>query len=120
MLETGQEARVTRSFSAADVAEYVALGGAVPPAGKVAEPLVGALFSYLLGVHLPGVGTNYLRQRTRFVRLPDTDTELTATVLIVRIRADKQLADLSTRCRDASGAVICDGEALVYTGDVEA
>lgn len=117
-LETGQFAEVTRSFSAPDIADYEALGGQAPPDGELPEPLIGALFSYLLGVKLPGIGTNYLKQESEFVSAAQVDESLTARVEIIRIRPEKHLVDLKTSCTGRTGELICKGRALVYIADV--
>ncbi len=119
-MRLGDKAMVTRVFAAADVADYVALGGAPVPPGIVPEPLLGALFSYLLGVKLPGVGTNYLKQETTFPAPARVGEALTATVEITRLRPDKHLADLETVCRAPDGTVVATGRALVGVSDVGA
>jgi 3-hydroxybutyryl-CoA dehydratase len=48
------------------------------------EPLIGALFSYLLGVRLPGYGTNYLKQEMHFLTAAPLDQPLTARVILTR------------------------------------
>lgn len=113
MLREGQSARTTRRFTEADVIAYVALGGAPPRAGTVPEPLIGALFSYLLGVRLPGHGTCYLKQETRFAAPAPLGRALTAQVTITRLRREKCLVDLETRCVDDAQELICTGRALV-------
>ena len=118
MIKTGDTARIKRRYSAADLAEYEALGGAATAGGYVPEPLIGALFSYLLGVKLPGLGTNYLKQETRFHAPARIGEELTASVRVTRLRPEKHLVDLATTCRNADGDIICDGRALVYVRDV--
>ena len=114
----GDHAQVTRRFGAADVADFTALmGQAGPsspkPADMVPEPLIGALFSYLLGVELPGFGTNYLKQSLHFHAPAPLDAWLTARVQITRLRPEKRLVDLATTCHAADGTLICDGRALV-------
>lgn len=123
-LEVGAGARVTRTYSTDDVAGLAELagleappGGAVP-GGAVPEPLIGALFSYLLGRELPGFGTNYLKQEMRFLRPAPLGEPLTATVEITRIRPDKHLVDLATTCSAADGTLLCEGRALVLVKDV--
>jgi acyl dehydratase len=95
-------------------AQYMGLSGQVVPGG-----LLGGLFSCLLGTELPGHGTNYLKQRLRFPTPATIDRPITASVEIIRFRPEKQLANLRTRCVDAFGDVVCDGEALVLVSDVE-
>ena len=114
----GQQAQLTRAFSAEDVARYVALGGHRPMDGEVPEPLVNALFSKLLGVELPGQGTNYLKQESEFFDTARVGEALTATVEITRLRPDKELVDLRTRCVGEGGKLISEGRALVYVADV--
>lgn len=119
MMHIGQFVETTRSFGVEDLAGFAALAG-VEPAGYVPEPLIGALFSYLLGVHLPGAGTNYLKQEMRFLAPAPLDEPLTARVEITRLRPEKHLVDLATTCRDGAGKVICEGRALVLARDVGA
>jgi acyl dehydratase len=116
----GQKAQMTRTFDTADVAGYVALGGHEPANGEVPEPLVNALFSRLLGVELPGQGTNYLKQESEFFGVPRVGEILTASVEITRLRPEKDLVDLRTRCVGEDGNLISEGRALVYAADVAA
>jgi acyl dehydratase len=114
----GQKAAMKRSFGADDVASYVALGGHQPANGEVPEPLVNALFSKLLGVELPGQGTNYLKQESEFFDTAHVGEVLTASVEITRLRPEKDLVDLRTRCVGEGGRLISEGRALVYVADV--
>ena len=118
--ELGQAAEVSRRFSADDVAGYARLGGHAVASGDVPEPLINALFSYLLGVKLPGLGTNYLKQESRFNAAAALGDELTARVEIIKLRPEKFLVDLRTSCHASDGTLICDGRALVYVEDVGA
>jgi hypothetical protein len=119
-LAVGQRVRTTRTFSADDVARYVALGGHEPAEDEVPEPLVNALYSRLLGVELPGEGTNYLKQECVFFDRARVGEALTASVEITRLRPEKDLVDLRTRCSGEHGKLISEGRALVYVADVTA
>ena len=119
-MKVGDFAEVSRIFSNKDIADYAGVSGHKVSAGQVAEPLIGALFSYLLGMKLPGLGTMYLKQETRILRHVLIGESLTARVEITQLRADKHLADLSTTCRDANGQLVASGRALVHTGNVAA
>lgn len=119
MMRVGQSAEVTRRYSTADLAAFADLSGA-PAADHVPEPLIAALFSYLLGVRLPGSGTNYLKQDLVFGAPAPLDTDLTARVEITRLRPDKHLVDLWASCTDPEGRVVCEGRALVRARDVGA
>jgi hypothetical protein len=116
MLTVGQSAQITRSYTAQDLDAYKELCGSV--GNTVPEPLIAALFSYLLGVKLPGSGTNYLKQDLAFRAAAPLDTDLTAQVEITRLRADKHLVDLWASCTAPDGTVICEGRSLVKAKDV--
>ncbi|MGH2542584.1 MAG: MaoC/PaaZ C-terminal domain-containing protein, partial [Ardenticatenaceae bacterium] len=81
-------------------------------------PLLGGMFSDLLGTHLPGQGTNYLKQRVVFPTPAYAGEELTATVEIVRLRPEKALVNLRTLCTNPTGQLVWMGEALVLARDV--
>ncbi|MFN4012163.1 MAG: phosphate acetyltransferase [Pannonibacter sp.] len=114
----GESASLTRSYSGADLAAFSRLSGTVvSPEEGVPGPLIGALFSCLLGVDLPGPGTNYLKQEMRFLAPVPLDVELTARVTITRLRPEKHLVDLETVCDLPDGTRVCEGRALVYVED---
>lgn len=117
-MKVSDTAQVTRTFARADAAAFAGLTGIEPASvTNVPEPLIAALFSYLLGVKLPGFGTNYLKQEMQFADRANFGEELTAQVTVTRLRPDKHLADLETVCRRADGTVICTGRALVLIKD---
>lgn len=119
-MRLGDAAETSRIISTEDVSEYYALTQQANVDDHVPEPLIGALFSYLLGVRLPGQGANYLKQETRFHRVARVGETLTARVEITRLRPDKHLVDLSTTCTDEKGQLIASGRALVSARDVAA
>jgi acyl dehydratase len=119
-LAVGQRASVQRIFTASDVAEYMRLAG-LPnesDAQHIAPPLPAGMISALLGMTLPGKGTNYLKQRYTLFDTARVGEEITASVEIVRIRGGKALVNLRTLCR-VGDRIIADGEALVLAKDVE-
>jgi 3-hydroxybutyryl-CoA dehydratase len=118
-LELGQRAELSRSYTDQDMRDFAVLSGEGADVPKdVPGPLIGGLFSYLLGVELPGRGTNYLKQSLEFLAPAPTGEELTASVTITRLRPEKHLVDLETICDAADGTRICQGRALVYVEDV--
>jgi len=118
-MKLGDSAEITRTFSAGDLQDYNRLSGHATAGGPVPEPMIGALFSYLLGVRLPGLGTNYLKQETRYETPAAIGEALTARVEITRLRPDKRLVDLATTCYRADGRVVASGRALVYVGELK-
>ena len=122
--DPGPRAELRRSFDLAELADFASLAGGSPlPAGMpmptVPGALLGSLFSCLLGTRLPGQGTNYLKQRLDFHRPAHPMQELVASVEVMRVRPDKRLANLSTVCTQATGEVVCSGEALVLVSNLE-
>ena len=119
MLEVGQSKNITRIYTHTDMRDFAALAGdmARVPA-SVPGPLIGGLFSYLLGVELPGRGTNYLKQSLEFLAPAPVGEALTASVMVSRLRPEKHLVDLETLCTTADGSRVCQGRALVYVEDV--
>jgi len=109
-----------RAFEAEDIERYAALGGDQRRDGSIPEPLIGALFSTLLGIHLPGRGTNYLKQETEYVADGRVGERLHASVRVTRLRPDKHLVDLETLCHGEDERLIARGRALVYVEDVGA
>lgn len=109
----GRRAQLVRVFTAADVESYGELCGDRRAGEHVPEPLVAALFSRLLGVDLPGPGTNYLKQELEFLGRGEVGDELTATAEVTRVRPGKRLVDLRTSCVASDGRLLCRGRALV-------
>lgn len=112
MIRLGDRASLTRAFAAADLAAFAALTGA-PPGDTVPEPLIGALFSCLLGTRLPGPGTGWLKQTLHHPTAARVQEPLTAWVELTRLRPDQRLADLACTCQGADGRLICTGRALM-------
>ena len=114
-MRIGDRAEVERTYLTSDAAALAELAGpAAASVEHVPEPLLAALFSYLLGVRLPGPGTNYLKQEMTFLADARRGVPLTASVEVTRLRPDKGLVDLATLCVQG-GAVVCRGRALVLT-----
>lgn len=117
-MKVGDSAAAARTYSPADLAAFAALCRHDVPLESVPEPLLAALFSYLLGVVLPGPGTNYLKQELSFLAPAPLGEQLTATVTITRLRPEKHLCDLATTLTGADDRVLATGRALVLVKDV--
>jgi acyl dehydratase len=132
-LRPGMQASSTRSFTAADLEEYGDLTGDRNPifrddaaarergfTGRIVPwPLLAGMFSDLLGTRLPGRGTGWMKQQLRYPAPAYPGEALTATVSITRLRAGKELVNLSTRIVTADHRLVCDGEALVLVRNLE-
>lgn len=120
-MKIGDTARLSRRYTAEDIRGFAALAGMAPEnVASVPEPLIAALFSYLLGVELPGRGTNYLKQELAYLAPARLDETLTASVTITRLRPEKHLCDLKTLLTDEQGKILATGRALVFVRDVGA
>ncbi len=75
--------------------------------------LVASLFSGLIGMELPGVGSIYLGQNLTFKAPVFIDEQVTASVEIINIREDKPIITLRTVCINSEGTVVIEGEAVV-------
>ena len=111
-MQVGQSAVLRRTYSRPELEAFATLSGA-SPSSCVPEPLIGALFCYLMGVRLPGPGTNYLKQELSFLAPAPAGAELTARVEITRLRPETRLVDLWATCAGPDGTLICEGRALV-------
>jgi hypothetical protein len=119
-MNIGDSAVIERRFSAEDLRGLGAIIGVdLSASDGLPEPLIGALFSYLLGVKLPGPGTNYLKQEITFLRAAPIDRAVIARVTVSRLRPEKHLCDLETIAQTPDGALIARGRALVSIRDVE-
>lgn len=117
-MKAGDTASIRRCYTPEDIAAFQALTGAPDTAiASIPEPLVAALFSYLLGVKVPGPGTNYLKQELVFHHGVPVGEEVSARVTITRLRPEKHLCDLETVLADADGRILVSGRALVLTRD---
>lgn len=120
-MKVGDAAELRRRFEPEDIRGFLAIaGGDANPLGAVPEPLIAALFSKLLGVDLPGPGTNYLKQELTCLAPVPLSATLTARVEITRLRPEKHLCDLATTLVDADGRRLVEGRALVSIRDVAA
>ena len=118
-LSVGQAARVTRTFTEGDLSLFAHLSGApATTPSAVPAPLLAGLFSYLLGRHLPGFGTNYLKQELHYPHPAPADQPVTAEVRITRLRPEKHLVDLEAQAILADGTVVCRGRSLVLVADL--
>lgn len=116
-MKIGDTAEQSRRFTAQDMEDFATLAGLNTTPDHVPEPLIAALFSHLLGVELPGPGTNYLKQDIRYLTPAPREATITARVEITRLRPEKHLVDLWATARSGDGSLIAEGRALVLAKD---
>ncbi len=138
IIRVGDSYSMRRTFTKEDVATFAKLCGDNNPihlddaAAKKAGfegaivhgALVSSLFSYILGVHIPGPQSIYLHQSVQFVAPVLVGEEIEAKITVKKFRKDKGLIDhdtIVTRVRDGKIAikgnslgmnkvVVCEGE----------
>ena len=93
-------------------------------ATEIAQTLAGqaymlGLISTLLGMSLPGQGTNYLKQETAWIGTLKPGQRIYTNVAVTRLRSEKALVDLSTLVQNEHGEALAKGRALVSDRDVK-
>lgn len=101
-----------RTFTNIDFARYERLSGESCE-NTVPTGLIAATVSKILGMDLPGEGTNYLKQHLALCGEAMIGEELVVAVEVARIVADKRLVYLNTACTGEGGRMIAHGQALV-------
>lgn len=87
-------------------------------AGRIAHGHVTAsLLSAVLGMDLPGPGSVFLEQRVRFLAPVRPGDTITATLEVVRVRADKPIVTLAASVTNQDGTRVADGELMVLVRD---
>ena len=126
-LTIGQSASFAKTVTETDVVLFGGISGDLNPAhfneehaketifkGRIAHGMLGASFiSTVLGMHLPGPGTIYLKQDLKFlapVRFNDT---VTATCSVKEIIKEKNRVIFECRVVNQDGACVIAGEAMV-------
>ncbi|MFP4347877.1 MAG: MaoC family dehydratase [Thermodesulfobacteriota bacterium] len=126
-IQVGDSAEFSKTVSESDVYLYAGVTGDLNPAHinesyaektffktRIAHGMLTAGFiSAILGMHLPGPGTIYLKQELKFlapVRIGDT---ITARAEVIEVTADKNRIRLKTTCTNQDGTRVLDGEATV-------
>jgi acyl dehydratase len=80
--------------------------------------LLGSMISDLLGTHLPGGGTNWLKQQFIFHQPVYLEEVVHASVEIIRLRPGKQLVDLWNSISTLQAGIAVSGRSLVLVKDL--
>ena len=126
-IQLGDQARLSRTLSAADIELFALVSGEESPSDieadridtdsprrVIARGLWGSgLISAVLGTELPGPGATYLGQSLRFVRPVDVGDVITATVTVAEKRIEGCVLVLDCRCVNQRGETVITGQAEV-------
>lgn len=121
-LRAGMRAARRRTITRRDIDGYVDLVDDQNPLfrgadAEVPPALLGGAISWVLGVDLPGPGTNWIKQVLRFHEPVPIPSELRTSVTITRLRPQQQLVNLSTVC-ETPDRIVVTGDALVLVSDL--
>lgn len=75
--------------------------------------LSGSLISAVIGTILPGKGSIYLHQDMDFKSPVYLGEEITAVVIVERLKEEKRICYLQTKCVNSHGEVKISGNAIV-------
>jgi 3-hydroxybutyryl-CoA dehydratase len=123
----GQSASFTKTMTEADAILFSGISGDLNPVHinqSYAEQsmfknrivhgaLISSLFSTVLGMYLPGNGTIYLEQDSRFTKPVYLNDTITATVTVEEIILEKNRVKLTTEATNQKGETVVKGYAIV-------
>lgn len=75
--------------------------------------LVSGLISATIANKLPGEGSIYLSQSLQFMKPIFIGEKVTAIVEVIKMRADKPVITLNTKCVNEINEIVIQGEAIV-------
>ena len=102
-IKVGEQASTKKAFTEKDVLTYAEVSSDFNPAHVDKEypkttifkkqivhgMLVGSLFSAIFGVHMPGLGSIYIKQSLKFTKPVYFGDEITARVTVKEIKYDR-------------------------------
>jgi len=126
-IKLGARSTISHTFSVSDVKKYADITGDANPlhldkeyASKTIfkKPIVQGLLicgmiGRILGTILPGSGTIYLNQTLSFKSPVYVGDKILCVLEIIKIRDDKPIITLSTKCINKKNITVIDGEAVV-------
>lgn len=125
-LAVGQRASFTKTITDADLGHFVAITGDVNPLhvdetfacqtffrGRIAHGMLSAaLFSTLVGLHLPGIGAIYRSQTVEFRRAVHVGDTLTAWFEVTAVDAANERIDIDAWIDNQHGERVIEGKTV--------
>ena len=126
-LEIGQRACQTKKFTKEEVLSFSKLTSDKNPIHFDEEyaantrfkktivqgPMIVSLIGGILGSKLPGPGTIYISQETKFLKPLFIDEIVTAWVEVVKIREDKPIVTLKNWIEKENGEIVLEGQSVI-------
>ena len=123
----GQSASFTKTITETDVVLFGGITGDLNPAhfneeyakntffkGRIAHGMLCASFiSTVLGMHLPGPGTIYMKQDLKFLAPVQFNDTVTATCTVKEINKEKNRVVMDCKVVNQEGKDVIVGDALV-------
>lgn len=126
-LFVGQNASFTKTVTEADVILFSGITGDLNPvhinqlyaeqtvfkSRIVHGGLVSALFSTVLGMQLPGNGTIFVEQNSKFIKPVYFNDTITATATVEEVNLERNRVKLITEAINQKGETVVKGYAIV-------
>ena len=126
-INIGDSANITRTLTKKDIQLFAIVTGDMNPAHldeayaktDIFHQIIGhgmwtgSMFSNLLGMQLPGLGTIYLSQTLKFLKPVKLGDTITASVKVIAKDDAKKRITLTTICANQDGDHVLEGEAVV-------
>jgi 3-hydroxybutyryl-CoA dehydratase len=123
----GDVSEFTKTVSESDIYQYAGITGDFNPAhvnetyaaktffkARIAHGMLSAGFiSAILGNHLPGPGSIYVKQELNFLAPVYIGDTITARAEVIDVEEEKNRVTLSTNCFNQEGTMVIKGEAVL-------
>lgn len=126
-IDIGDEAEFTKTISEQDVYSFAGIVGDFNAIHinkeyakntmfkeRIAHGILGVgLISTVIGTYLPGEGTIYLSQNTKFIKPVYFGDNITANVKVIEKDETKNKIKLYTKCINQNKEIVIEGESIV-------
>ncbi len=126
-IKKGDFSEFTKTVSESDIYQYAGVTGDFNPAhvnetyaaktffkARIAHGMLSAGFiSAILGNHLPGPGSIYVRQELNFLAPVYIGDTITARAEVIEVNTEKNRVTLSTDCFKQDSTMVIEGEAVL-------
>jgi len=126
-IKKGDFSEFTKTVSESDIYQYAGVTGDFNPAhvnetyaaktffkARIAHGMLSAGFiSAILGNHLPGPGSIYVRQELNFLAPVYIGDTITARAEVIEVNTEKNRVTLSTNCFKQDNTMVIEGEAVL-------
>ena len=126
-IKKGDFSEFTKTVSESDIYQYAGVTGDFNPAhvnetyaaktffkARIAHGMLSAGFiSAILGNHLPGPGSIYIKQELNFLAPVYIGDTITARAEVIEVNTEKNRVTLKTDCFNQDGKAVIEGKAVL-------